>query len=121
MHKSLDEKSKKTDYSEGFKRLLRASFLHTSKNIIGPSLVKYLTINKTRFRFSQDFIYIPADDIYKITTRHGTIASVQKHGKITYLENFAYHYIYRPNELENYDPISYYENFEFKKKSKKRK
>ena len=119
MHKGLDERTKETDYGEGFKRLLRASFLHTSENIIGPSLAKYLTVYQKRFIFSHEFIYIPTDDIYKIMRREGTIVNVQKHGKKTYLENFAYHYIYRPDELQDYDPISFYEKFEFKKRSKK--
>ena len=89
MHKGLDERTKETDYGEGFKRLLRASFLHTSENIIGPSLAKYLTVYQKRFIFSHEFIYIPTDDIYKIMRREGTIVNVQKHGKKTYLENFA--------------------------------
>ena len=36
--------------------------------------------------------------------REGTIVNVQKSGDKTYLENFAYHYIYWPDELDNYDP-----------------
>ena len=114
----LLEKRKPTDFGEGLSRIICASFIHNSKNVIGPALARYLTVHHTRFRSSHDFCYIPMDDIYKLLTNQGIKVVVLNHVKRTYLENCAYHYVYRPKELEKVDPYTFCEKFEIKSYSK---
>ena len=104
MRRRLSEKRKETEFGEGLSRIISASFVHNSKNVIGPALARYLTLFKTRFRFSHDFCYVPIEDILRILEKNGVAVAIQTHVKRTYLENSAYHYLFTLLELKNLDP-----------------
>ena len=76
-------------------------------------MAKYLTWEKTRFRISHSFCYIPADDIFYLLNGRGVNVKVQYKGGIPYFENYAYHYICRPIALKDKNPIQFYTEYEF--------
>ena len=113
LQKRLLKKKKVTDYSEGMSRILAASFIHNSQNVIGAPLAKYLTTHKSRFQYSHNFVYVPAEDIGALLNKETVKMRVLKSvcGK-RFLSNSAYDYIYRPDCLEHLDPVSFYSRYE---------
>ena len=113
MENRLSEKRKESDFSEELNRAITALFIHNSGQVVGSSIAKYLTWEKTRFRISHEFCYIPADDIFHLLNEKGVNVKVQYKGKIPYFENYAYHYICRPNALKDKNQIQFYTEYEF--------
>ena len=69
-------------------------FIHTSGQVIGPSLAKFLTWEKQRFRFSHEFCYVPTDDIFQLLNEKSLKVNIQHEGNKTFFQNYAYHYKY---------------------------
>ena len=112
MQNRLCEIRKVTELSEGLSRVLGASYVHNSANVVGPPLAKYLTIHHSRFILSHDFVFINAIDMFNIMTNKKVTMSVRKRFDKTFLENWAYHYLFRPKELKHLNPIEFFEEYE---------
>ena len=119
MAKRLEEKRKENAYKEGLNRIITALFIHNSANVIGSSLGKYLVMKNSRFHFSHNFSFVPIHDIERLLNGLGTKVSAKtqhwrNNEKKTYFENYAYHYLLRPRNLEYLDPIIFFETYEVK-------
>ena len=112
MQRRLTEQRKVDDLSEGISRVITASFIHNSYNVVSSPMARYLVRNKTRFAYSHRFVFIPANDIFKILSGESLRMNVRssRNGK-KFLENTAFHYIYRPTALKHLDPVSFYSQY----------
>ena len=119
MQRRLTEQRKVDDLSEGISRVITASFIHNLYNVVSSPMARYLVWNKTRFAYSHRFVFIPANDIFKILSGESLRMNVRssRNGK-KFLENTTFHYIYRPTALKHLDPVSFYSQYKVVLKSK---
>ena len=134
-HQSAPVQEEQSDFAEGFKRILSAMYAHMSNDVIAATMAHLLIQqNGSRFTFSHEFVTIPLGhlvawfdgenlqfrlrilkDVWNQDSGADDSAVHQR-----YAEYFIHHYIYRPNELEQYSCYELFSHFQLKKISPNR-
>ena len=92
-------------------RLLAGSYAHQKTNIIKGCLSSFLTRNHSRFIFSHDFVWCPIHDIFSALNDGMASTTIIQHGKHSFFNCYALHYICRPMELEHENAYDFYSNY----------
>ena len=113
--KSLNGRVHEDNNKEAIRRICRAAFAHNKGNVVGPALASFLTRNGGRFYFSHEFIYCPLKDLLRLLHDYSVESSLKftATGKC-YFENQALHYLCRHSALEDVSAKDFYEGFEVK-------
>ena len=101
------------DKCEALRIMCRAAFAHNRANVISASMASYLTRHDSRFYFSHKFVYCPLKDVVRLHNKQdvGGTVSVAPSG-MCFLENMAFHYLCRPESLEDLNLKSFTEKWQ---------
>jgi ATP-dependent DNA helicase PIF1 len=114
------ERKHESNRSEAVRRLLIGSFAHHKSNIVGAPMASYLTRNKSRFRFSHKFVWVPLRDLSNIIHGRNVNAMVKCHKDNTrHYHCVAMHYLCRPVQLQDMCPHDFFSKFEVVKVTSK--
>ena len=105
------------DTSECMSRLISASIVHSSKNVISATLAKYLIHNKSRFHYSDTIIHIPIAETKSILDKSNFFVRLSEEGKI-FLESRSLHYLLRSKDLEDVNLHDFFTKFVVVKQSR---
>jgi Helitron helicase-like domain at N-terminus/PIF1-like helicase len=116
----MAEIRRESPQSEGMSRLVGASIMHGSKNVIAAPMARFLTSTNSRFRMSHTFQIIPICDLKAMLIDQPVRYYYRKDGDDRYATNLAQHYLMRPQELEDISCIDFYTQFDIVTKRAKR-
>ena len=107
--KRMYEKRFEIEFSESLSRLLGASFVHSSSNVISAWLAKFLIRNESRFLVSHNTVSIPVYDIEtELFGQPSKNRFLKHHGNDQFLDSRAQQYIFRPEELKDLSCKEFY-------------
>ena len=113
-----DQRNENTLF-EGLSRLMGAVIVGTGEHVVSAPMASYLVRNGSRFKFSQDFQYVPLREITELLLRDDYIdkikMTVKHHEKGCFLTNQALHYLHRPPEMEEVSMLKFFENYEIRR------
>jgi hypothetical protein len=107
------------DFSESLSRLLSCVFAHTRAHIISAPMAKYLIRNKSRFRFSHNFEFVPIETVSRIINDAPFLLQIRQQGKRAFFSSRALDYLYRPVELETLSMYAFFSHYESVNNNKK--
>jgi hypothetical protein len=110
------------DRKEALRLIVRAAFAHNKENVIGAPFASYLIRHDSRFYFSHKFQHCPLKDIIRLLMNEKVDGVLQYTPQgDSYFENQALHYLCRPLEIEDCSVKTFFEWYQVKYLTKKRK
>ena len=110
VQKRLAERKYQNDSSEHLSRVIGASLAHNSKNVISATLAKFLINNPSRFQMSHTTNYVPVSELKSMLNSEqlmsflsSTVVQENQTQRVVkhFLTGTSYHYLKRPNLLED--------------------
>ena len=99
-------------FSESISRLIGATIVHNSRNIISAPMAAYLSRNNSRFKMSHLLGFIPMLDIKKYLDGKDFNTTIRTGGTSKYFESSVLNYILRPNDLKNINLFEFTRTYE---------
>ena len=122
LHRRLLSKKFDNNHSEALSRVLGASLVHNSKNVISATMAKFLIMNTSRFLFSDTIFFIPTLELKKVLSKNdikfkisSAVNLSNRQNNVLFLEASSYHYLLRPEELEHLSPYEFFTHYEVRK------
>ena len=107
---------------EGIRRLLMAVYRHSQSLVIAGPMAHYLAIHESRYRFSDDFEYLPIGPLSKMIRGEKVsmnFSLIGKNQRKAYCR--AMDYLFRPADLEDYCPYEFWSSILVTTKNEARK
>jgi hypothetical protein len=104
--------------AEVMRMVLRATYQHTTENVIGAPMASYLVRNKSRFYFSGEFAFCHLKEMIDILHGRSVRAQVKRYGTMVIVEKPCLDYLCRGEEMENmcyFDMVKEYKTAFIKK------
>ena len=102
MARRFAEDRKEGKLFEGLSRLMGAVIVGMSEHVVSAPMASYLVRNQSRFRFSEEFAYVPIREMVEILEGNGKEMkmSVHCHENGCFYSSQALHYLHRPKALK---------------------
>jgi hypothetical protein len=100
------------DFSESLSRLLSCVFAHTRAHVMSAPMAKYLIRNKSRFRFSHNFEFVPIETVSRIINDAPFLLQIRQQGRRAFFTSRALDYLYRPDQLEQISMYEFFSSYE---------
>ena len=97
---------------EGLSRLMGAVLVNTGQHVCAAPMAAYLIRNGSRFKYSENFKYIPVWEIIELLCDSDKLSSmsmsVMSHEHGCFLSNKALNYLLRPEEFEDVSVLNFF-------------
>lgn len=99
-------------FSESISRLIGATIVHNSRNVISAPMAAYLSRNNSRFKMSHLLCFVPMLDLKKYLDGKEFNTTIRTGGTSKYFESSVLNYIFRPIELKAINLFEFTRSYE---------
>jgi hypothetical protein len=99
-------------FSESISRLIGATIVHNSRNVISAPMAAYLIRNNSRFKMSHSLCFVPMLDLKKYLDGKEFNTTIRTGGTSKYFESSVLNYIFRPIKLKAINLFEFTRSYE---------